>query len=430
MTEVDVLILGAGAAGLMCAIQAGRRGRRVLVLERAESPGKKILISGGGRCNFTNRNTAPENFLSANPHFAKFARFTPRDFLALVEAHGIPWHEKTLGQLFCDRSAHDILNLLLAECAAAGVRVQPGTRILSVFRTYSSAARFRVETSAGSFAAASLVVATGGLSIPKLGATSLGYDLAGQFGLALVEPRPALVPLVFNPQDKSAWCDLAGLSTEVIASTTASSGTANAKPKTVRSTFHEKMLITHRGLSGPAILQISSYWRPGEPIELDLAPGFAPLHDPNSAPADGQGSSVFAPLAQPASRRDLAAAALALRNVEAGPALPARFAARWLALHAPAQLDSAPLSLSSAALARMDRSLHAWRIVPAGTEGYAKAEVTAGGVSTAELDAKTMQSRRVPGLYFIGEVVDVTGWLGGYNFQWAWASGFSAGQSV
>jgi predicted flavoprotein YhiN len=432
MTEVDVLILGAGAAGLMCAIQAGRRGRRVLVLERAESPGKKILISGGGRCNFTNRNTAPENFLSANPHFAKsaLARFTPRDFLALVEAHGIPWHEKTLGQLFCDRSAHDILNLLLAECAAAGVRVQPGTRILSVFRTYSSAARFRVETSAGSFAAASLVVATGGLSIPKLGATSLGYDLAGQFGLALVEPRPALVPLVFNPQDKSAWCDLAGLSTEVIASTTASSGTANAKPKTVRSTFHEKMLITHRGLSGPAILQISSYWRPGEPIELDLAPGFAPLHDPNSAPADGQGSSVFAPLAQPASRRDLAAAALALRNVEAGPALPARFAARWLALHAPAQLDSAPLSLSSAALARMDRSLHAWRIVPAGTEGYAKAEVTAGGVSTAELDAKTMQSRRVPGLYFIGEVVDVTGWLGGYNFQWAWASGFSAGQSV
>jgi hypothetical protein len=432
MTEVDVLILGAGAAGLMCAIQAGRRGRRVLVLERAESPGKKILISGGGRCNFTNRNTAPENFLSANPHFAKsaLARFTPRDFLALVEAHGIPWHEKTLGQLFCDRSAHDILNLLLAECAAAGVRIQPATRILSVFRTYSSAARFRVETSAGSFAAASLVVATGGLSIPKLGATSLGYDLAGQFGLALVEPRPALVPLVFNPQDKSAWCDLAGLSTEVIASTTASSGTANAKPKTVRSTFHEKMLITHRGLSGPAILQISSYWRPGEPIELDLAPGFAPLHDPNSAPADGQGSSVFAPLAQPASRRDLAAAALALRNVEAGPALPARFAARWLALHAPAQLDSAPLSLSSAALARMDRSLHAWRIVPAGTEGYAKAEVTAGGVSTAELDAKTMQSRRVPGLYFIGEVVDVTGWLGGYNFQWAWASGFSAGQSV
>jgi hypothetical protein len=432
MTEVDVLILGAGAAGLMCAIQAGRRGRSVLVLERAESPGKKILISGGGRCNFTNRNAAPENFLSANLHFAKsaLARFTPQDFLALVEAHRIPWHEKTLGQLFCDRSAHDILNLLLAECAAAGVRVQPGTRILSVFRTYSSAARFRVETSAGSFAAASLVVATGGLSIPKMGATSLGYDLAGQFGLALVEPRPALVPLVFNPQDKSAWCDLAGLSAEVIASTAASSDRANAKPKTVRSTFHEKMLITHRGLSGPAILQISSYWRPGEPIELDLAPDFAPLHDPNSAPADGQGSSVFAPLAQPDSRRDLAAAALALRDAQAGPALPARFAARWLALHAPAQLDGAPPSLSNAALARMDRSLHAWRIVPAGTEGYAKAEVTAGGVSTAELDAKTMQSRRVPGLYFIGEVVDVTGWLGGYNFQWAWASGFSAGQSV
>src|ERR1039457_6024137 len=294
MTEVDVLILGAGAAGLMCAIEAGRRGRRTLVLEHADRPGKKILISGGGRCNFTNINAAPENFLSANPHFAKsaLARFTPQDFLALVEKHRIPWHEKTLGQLFCDRSAHDILNLLLAECAEAGVRVQPGTRILSVFRTYSSAARFRVETSAGSFAAASLVVATGGLSIPKLGATSLGYDLAGQFGLALVEPRPALVPLVFNPQDKSAWCDLAGLSAEVIASTAATSDRANAKPKTARSTFHEKMLITHRGLSGPAILQISSYWRPAEPIELDLAPGF-------KLPPDPATLGIFAPLLQP-----------------------------------------------------------------------------------------------------------------------------------
>jgi hypothetical protein len=433
MTEVDVLILGAGAAGLMCAIQAGRRGRRVLILEHAESPGKKILISGGGRCNFTNRNTTPENFLSANPHFAKsaLARFTPQHFIALVEAHGIPWHEKTLGQLFCDRSAHDILNLLLAECATAGVRIQPSTHILSVFQTCSSAARFRVETSAGSFAAASLVVATGGLSIPKLGATSLGYDLAGQFGLAIVEPRPALVPLVFNPKDKSAWCDLAGLSAEVIASVPANQpvGRANAKPKTARSA-REKMLITHRGLSGPAILQISSYWRPGEPIELDLAPGFAPLCDPSSAPARGQGASVFAPLVQPDSRRDLAAAALALRDPETGPALPARFAARWLALHAPAQSEGAPPPLSNAAIALMERSLHAWRIVPAGTEGYAKAEVTAGGVSTAELDAKTMQSLRVPGLYFIGEVVDVTGWLGGYNFQWAWASGFSAGQSV
>ena len=444
-TEVDVLILGAGAAGLMCAIQAGRRGRRVLVLERAESPGKKILISGGGRCNFTNRNTAPENFLSANPHFAKsaLARFTPQDFLALVEAHRIPWHEKTLGQLFCDRSAHDILNLLLAECAAAGVRIQLGTHILSVARVDSSsrsdglssrtaakesAFRFRVETSVGTFTAASLVVATGGLSIPKMGATSLGYDLARQFGLSVVEPRPALVPLVFSPEDQSAWCDLAGLSAEVIASATAPTGRAGATRQTARSAFREKMLITHRGLSGPAILQISSYWRPGQPIELDLAPGFAPLCDSHSA--DDRGSSVFGPLTKPDSRRDLAAAALALRNVEAGPALPARFAARWLALNAPAQLDGATASLSNATLARMDRSLHAWRIVPAGTEGYGKAEVTAGGVSTAELDAKTMRSRKVPGLYFIGEVVDVTGWLGGYNFQWAWASGFSAGQSA
>src|ERR1035437_4264889 len=429
MTEIDVLILGAGAAGLMCAIQAGRRGRRVLVLEHAERPGKKILISGGGRCNFTNGNAAPKNFLSANPHFAKsaLARFTPQDFLALVDAHRIPWHEKTLGQLFCDRSAHDILNLLLAECAAAGVRVLPGTRILSVFQTCAAPVRFGVETSAGSFAAASLVVATGGLSIPKMGATSLGYDLAGQFGLALVEPRPALVPLVFSLEDKSAWCDLAGLSAEVIASTTASSDRANAKPKAVRSAFREKMLITHRGLSGPAILQISSYWRPGESIELDLAPGFAPLRDPNSPPTP---NSVFAPLTRPNARRDLAAAALALRTAKDGPVLPARLAARWLALNAPVQSARAPLSLSNPALARLDRPLHAWPNFPAGTEGYAKAEVTAGGVSTAELDARTMQSLRVPGLYFIGEVVDVTGWLGGYNFQWAWASGFSAGQSV
>src|ERR1017187_5555888 len=359
MTEVDVLILGAGAAGLMCAIEAGRRGRHALVLEHADRPGKKILISGGGRCNFTNIHAKPENFLSANPHFAKsaLARFTPQDFIALVEKHRIPYHEKTLGPI----------------------------------------------------AAPSLVVATGGLSIPKMGATSFGYDLATQFGHAIVETRPGLVPLVFNPEDQSDWCDLAGISTEVIASapTTASSGRASAKPRTVRSTFREKMLITHRGLSGPAILQISSYWHPGEPIELDL--------DPDSTPpsADPASLRIFAPLTHPDARRDLAATAQALRSI-----VPGRFADRWRALHAranPAHAQSR--ALPNTALAEIERQLHAWRILPAGTEGYDKAEVTVGGVDTNSLDAKTMQSRTVPGLYFIGEVVDVTGWLGGYNFQ-------------
>jgi predicted Rossmann fold flavoprotein len=416
MTEVDVLILGAGAAGLMCAIEAGRRGRRTLVLEHADRPGKKILISGGGRCNFTNLHAAPENFLSANPHFARsaLARFTPHDFIALVEKHRIPYHVKTLGQLFCDRSAHDILNMLLAECAAAQARIQLATRILSVSHNDS---RIRVETSTGPIRTESLVVATGGLSIPKMGATSLGYDLARQFGHTTVDLRPGLVPLVFNQQDTADWCDLAGVSTEVVATASDHQG---RKPKTVPSpAFGEKMLITHRGLSGPAILQISSYWRSGETIALDLAPGLAV--DSGGVEA----GSVFAPLLRPNSRpnarRDLAAAELALRAV-----LPSRFAERWLGLHAP-EHDQA---LSNTALAELERRLHAWSIVPAGTEGYAKAEVTAGGVNTAELDAKTMQSRIVPGLYFIGEVVDVTGWLGGYNFQWAWASGFAAGQSA
>jgi len=433
LTQVDVLILGAGAAGLMCAIAAGRRGRRTLVLEHAERPGKKILISGGGRCNFTNLHTAPENFLSANPHFAKsaLARFTPQDFLALVERHRIPWHEKTLGQLFCDRSAHDILNLLLAECAAANAHIQLSTRILSVTRapfapiglssrTLSSPKgegsaslppRLVVETTTGPIATQSLVVATGGLSIPKMGATPFGYDLARQFSLALVEPRPALVPLVLSPEDQARWCDLTGLSTDVVATVPGHPETASAKPRAVRTAFREKLLITHRGLSGPVILQISSYWRPGEPIELDLAPGL----------------NVTAPLLHPHARRDPAAAALALRSSPSGPILPARLADRWLTLNLPAT-DTG--TLSNAALAGLERRLHAWRILPAGTEGYAKAEVTAGGVSTGELDARTMQSHRVPGLYFIGEVVDVTGWLGGYNFQWAWASAVAAGQSA
>ena len=389
--RVDVAVLGAGAAGMMCALEAGRRGRRVVVFDHAEKIGKKILISGGGRCNFTNIYARAENFLSENPHFAKsaLARFTPADIIAMIEKHGIRYHEKTLGQLFCDRSAMDVVTMLERECAGVGVQVKVGVRILSVVRD----GKFLVETTEGVFRAESVVIATGGLSIPKMGATGFGYEVAEQFGLRIVECRPGLVPLVFSAEDRERWCDLSGVSTEVVA-------TAGVAKR--RGNFREKMLVTHRGLSGPAILQVSSYWRPGEAIELDIAPG----------------TSVTAPLLERNARRDPGSATQALRAV-----LPGRMAERWVTLNEPADW-------TNNSLAAMERGLHAWRVIPAGTEGYAKAEVTAGGVDTAELDAKTMQSRKVPGLYFIGEVVDVTGWLGGYNFQWAWASGFSAGQVV
>jgi predicted Rossmann fold flavoprotein len=401
----------------MAAIEAARRGRRTLVLDHADRAGKKILISGGGRCNFTNLHASPENFLSANPHFAKsaLARYTPQDFLALIQKHEIPYHEKTLGQLFCDRSAHDILNLLLRECAEADARVQLSTRVESVSRTEDG---FRVETSAGPILAASVIVATGGLSIPKMGATSLGYDIAAQFDHPIVPTRPALVPLVFNPQDHADWCDLTGLSTEIVATVVPPSPAAQRKA--TRPAFREKMLITHRGISGPAILQISSFWHPGETIELNLAPDFAP------PTADAATLRVLAPLAHPDARRDLSAVAQAMRSI-----MPGRMADRWRALHARANLaDAQSRALPNLALAGIEQNLHAWRILPAATEGYEKAEVTAGGVDTNSLDARTMQSRLVPGLYFIGEVVDVTGWLGGYNFQWAWASGVAAGQSA
>jgi predicted Rossmann fold flavoprotein len=376
---------------MMCALEAGRRGLRVVLLDHAERAGKKILISGGGRCNFTNIHCRPENFLSENPHFAKsaLARFTPADIIALVEKHGIRYHEKTLGQLFCDRSAMEIVTMLERECAGAGVRLLVNTRVVSVVRD----GQFVVETTVGLFQAASVVVATGGLSIPKMGATDFGYRLAEQFGLRIVECRPGLVPLVFSAVDREQWCDLAGVSAEVI---------AEAGVRQRRGSFREKMLVTHRGLSGPAMLQVSSYWRAGEQIAIDLAPGV----------------DVMAPLLARNARRDPAAAMLAIRAV-----LPGRMAERWVALHEPADW-------TNASLAAMERQLHTWQVAPAGTEGYGKAEVTAGGVDTAELDAKTMQSRKVPGLYFIGEVVDVTGWLGGYNFQWAWASGVSAGLAV
>ncbi len=385
--QFDALVLGGGAAGLMCALEAGKRGRRVAVLERAERTGKKILISGGGHCNFTNIHCRPENFISANPHFAKsaLARYTPSDFIALAEKHRIPYHEKTLGQLFCDRSSRDIVDMLEGECRDAGVRLFVKTSIHEVLRT----TEFVVRAGEMEFRAPVLVVATGGLSIPKMGATSLGYDLARQFGLAIREPQPALVPFTFDEQDRSRYCDLAGVSAEVAVSCDGQR-------------FREKMLITHRGLSGPAILQISSYWKAGQAVAIDLAPG----------------SDVTAVLREPKSLRNITTLRSALHNF-----LPHRFANRWLDLHA-------PVAWTNSGLAEVERVVHEWKVFPVGTEGYAKAEVTAGGVDTDELSAKTMECRKVPGLFFIGEVVDVTGHLGGFNFQWAWASGACAGRTL
>jgi len=384
--KFDAVILGAGAAGLMCAIEAGKRGRRVAVLERADRVGKKILISGGGRCNFTNVYCGPEHFYSANPHFAKsaLARYEPSDFIALVEKPRIPYHEKTLGQLFCDRSAQDIVELLETECGAAGVQIFLNSAIQEVRR----AGKFVVCTDDAEFHAPVLVVATGGLSIPKLGATSLGYDLARQFGLKIRETRPALVPLVLGTNDRTQYCDLAGVSAEVEVSADHQS-------------FREKMLITHRGLSGPAILQISTYWREHSAIRIDLAPG----------------RDVTLPIRE-AKERNMAAARSVLQGI-----LPKRFATRWLDFHA-------PQDWTNRALEKLESRVHAWEVKPAGTEGYEKAEVTVGGVDTDELSSKTMESRRVPGLFFIGEVVDVTGHLGGFNFQWAWASGAAAGRAL
>ncbi len=383
----DAIILGGGAAGLMCALTAGQRGRRVALLELAGRIGNKILISGGGRCNFTNLHCRPDNFLSANPHFCKsaLARYTPQDFIALVEKHRIPYHEKTLGQLFCDGSAREIVAMLEEECRAAHVDIFTAARVREVRRTD----QFVVHAGANEFHAPALVVATGGLSIPKMGATAFGYELAKQFGLKLRECRPALVPLTFDAEDRKHYCDLAGVSAEVVASIASQR-------------FREKMLITHRGLSGPAILQISSYWKPGEPLSLDLAPE----------------KEITTSLLLESGGRDLNAAKTAFRAV-----LPDRLADRWLDLHAPERW-------TNPAIDDLERTAHHWQITPSGTEGYDKAEVTAGGVDTDELSAKTMESKKVPGLYFIGEVVDVTGHLGGFNFQWAWSSAFAAGQAL
>jgi predicted Rossmann fold flavoprotein len=388
----DVVILGAGAAGLMAAIEAGKRGRRVVVLERANRPGKKILISGGGRCNFTNIHCRPDNFLSANPHFAKSAsaRYTPADIIALVEKHGIAYHEKTLGQLFCDGPADQIVAMLLAECSQTNVRLVLGADIREVEREGDSmSGDFLVSTQNAVYRAPALIVATGGLSIPKMGATGFGYDLARQFGLPIREPRPALVPLVLGGAEHAHFAGLTGVSAAV-------------RVSAGKRAFSEKLLFTHRGLSGPAILQISSYWKDSEPILVDWAPG----------------RNLLSPLRAPAARRDLAAARGALRAV-----LSARLA--------DSLLDAAsPLSFTNHGLDELERRLHAWPFTPIGTEGYDKAEVTAGGIDTEALSAQTMECRSVPGLYFIGEAVDVTGHLGGFNFQWAWASGAAAGRAA
>ena len=392
LRQFDVIVLGAGAAGLMCAAVAGQRGRRVVLLEHNGQPGRKILISGGGRCNFTNLHSGPGNFLSENPHFAKsaLALYEPRHFIELVERYGIAWHEKTLGQLFCDGSARAIVEMLLAECERGGVEVVLNTRGIEAtsggFGDPSGG--FSVECTQGRFCAEALVVATGGLSIPRLGATGLGYELARQFGLGVVTPRPALVPLILGG-DEAGWMEVAGVAAEVVAE----AGGAR---------FREKMLVTHRGLSGPAVLQASSYWRPGDELVVDFGPEL----------------DLLGPLMRAGARRDAAALKQALREV-----LPQRLAG-FLAE------AGVPEGWSNAALEACERRLHRWVLHPAGTEGFEKAEVTAGGVDTDGLQARTMEARAVPGLFFIGEAVDVTGQLGGFNFQWAWASAVAAGRAL
>ncbi len=384
-----MVIIGGGAAGLFCAIEAGRRGRRVAVLERAGSVGKKIAISGGGRCNFTNINTAPENFLSTNSRFchSALARYTPAEFVALVEKHRIEYYEKKLGQLFCRESSRDIINMLLKECERAGVEVRVNCDVSDIGKEDA----FNVKTNQGGFEAESLVIATGGLSIPKIGATDFGYRVARKFGLKIINPRPALVPLTLTESDLRALKPLSGVSIP-----------AEVECRGAR--FRENILITHRGLSGPAILQISSYWSRGDSVVIDLLPE----HDFQRRLVAERSNNPTLPtlLAQH---------------------LPRRFAQTWCELHIP----SRPLSQYSAKeLDEIARRIHTWPITPAGTEGFQKAEVTLGGVDTNELSSKTMEARRVPGLYFIGEVVDVTGHLGGYNFQWAWSSGYAAGQNA
>ena len=378
------MVTGGGAAGLFCAAIAGARGRRMLVLEHNDQVGKKIKISGGGRCNFTNLHASPENYLSSNPEFCRsaLARYRPSDFLALVESHGIAWHEKKLGQLFCNGSSREIVGLLLEECRRARVEVRCNTGILDVTKPE----KFRLKTSRGEISCNSLVVATGGLSFAKLGASDFGYRIARQFGLRLTEIRPGLVPLTLADKEKDVFGQLSGISLPV--------RTHCGKAK-----FDEAMLVTHRGLSGPAILQISSYWREGEILEMDLLPGA------KDVPSPGQGTAM----------------------AQLGRVWPQRFAEVWCERNTPSKSVA---QWTSAELETVRRSIHSWTPPISGTEGYPKAEVTLGGVDTRGMSSKTMEARDVPGLYFIGETVDVTGWLGGYNFQWAWASAHAAGEAI
>lgn len=391
-SEFDALIIGGGAAGLLCAIVAGQRGKRVLVIEHANRVGKKILMSGGGRCNFTNTGTTPENFLSANPHFCKsaLARYTPADFIALVERHGIAWHEKELGQLFCDESSKQIVKMLLDECAAAGVRVETNCSVERVQRIDDG---FRLDTTLGAFDAQALVIASGGLSIPSMGASGFGYAIARQFGHNVLPTRAGLVPLTLSGKHQQHLQDLSGVALPV-----------EARCNGMH--FRNAMLITHRGISGPAILQISSYWQPGDDLRIDLLPDrevLAELHDYRSERPAAELKTVLSDL------------------------LPRRFAIRlceqWF-------INKPMRQYRDAELREIAVQIQDWPLIASGTEGYRTAEVTLGGVDTYELSSTTMQSKRTPGLYFIGEVVDVTGWLGGYNFQWAWASGYAAGNAV
>ncbi|MGB8314716.1 MAG: NAD(P)/FAD-dependent oxidoreductase [Aestuariivirga sp.] len=378
MSSFDAIVIGAGAAGLMCAIAAGARAKRVVLLDHNTQAGAKILISGGGRCNFTNTGTTPQNFLSENPHFCRSAlsRYTPPDFLALMAKHNIAWHEKTLGQLFCDGSARQVVAMLLAECAASGVQVKLAAKVTDVRKSDG----FTIETPDETYMAPALVLATGGLSIPKMGATGFSYDIAKKFGLKIVTPRPALVPLMAPANEMEFYKDLSGVSLPAVAACGAAK-------------FKESILFTHRGLSGPAILQVSSYWHEGQAISLDLAPGIDALKflkERKHARPKAELKTILAEL------------------------LPQRLAQAMEPADVPA----------------LAAKLKNWTVIPAGTEGFAKAEVTAGGIDTHELSSKTMEAKAVPGLYAIGEAVDVTGWLGGYNFQWAWASGWCAGQAV
>ncbi|RKE86147.1 NAD(P)/FAD-dependent oxidoreductase [Rhizobium sp. AG855] len=388
----DVAIIGAGAAGMMAAFTAGRRGRSVVVLDHAKAPGEKIRISGGGRCNFTNIHAGPKNYISENPHFAKsaLARYTPSDFIALVDRHKIAWHEKTLGQLFCDDSARDIIRMLLDEMRAAHVELKLSCEISDVAKNLDG---FRLQTSDGTVLARNLVIASGGKSIPKMGATGFAYRIAEQFGLSVTETRPALVPLTLEPNLLSSLSDLAGVAVEA--------DIAHGKTH-----FREAMLFTHRGLSGPAILQISSYWREGDEIVMSLEPDRDFAEILKSAKRDNGRQQVQTVLAQH---------------------LPKRLAQYLAETH---KLERPLADLPDKALVALADQIRGWRLKPAGSEGYRTAEVTLGGIDTRKLDSRSMQAKDVPGLFLIGECVDVTGWLGGYNFQWAWASGHAAGESV